>query len=188
MRTCFLLGILGVFFATAISLPAGEPCASGLQCGQRPGPYAFVIATGQNRGQSFCYICETAEKPAVLIFARRLSDPLGKLAAQLDKSIADHKSADMRGWITFLSDDQPSLDPQVVRWGQKHALRNVPLGVFEDAGGPPSYRLNRDADVTVLFFVKQKVVANHAFRDAELTEERIAEVMKSLPKIVGEKK
>ena len=75
----------------------------------------------------------------------------------------------------------------MVEWGKKHALRNLPLGVFEDAGGPPSYRLNRDADVTVLLFVKQKVVANFAFRAGELTEEKVGEVMKALPKIVAAK-
>jgi len=161
---------------------------SGLQLGQKPGPYASVISTGAQRGQSFCYICDTGEKPAAIIFARSLSDPLGKLAAQFDKAVIEHKPAELRSWITFLSDDQPSLDAKVVHWGQKYALRNVPLGVFEDVGGPPSYRLNRDADVTVLLFVKQKVVANFAFRASELSDQKIAEVVKALPGIVGAKK
>ena len=94
----------------------------------------------------------------------------------------------MRAWVTFLSDDQPSLDPKVVQWGKKYALRNVPLGVFEDVGGPPSYRLARDAEVTVLSFVKQKVVANFAFRDGELTDEKIAEVIGTLPRILSNNK
>ena len=33
--------------------------------------------------------------------------------------------------------------------GRKTALRDVPVGVFENLDGPPSYRLSRDADVTV---------------------------------------
>ncbi len=106
----------------------------------------------------------------------------------LDQAVADHKAADLRAWVTFLGDDQPALDPEVVRWGQKHAVRNLSLGVFEDAGGPPSYRLARDADVTVLLFVKQKVTANFAFRAGELTEDKVAEVLKALPQLFGEKK
>jgi len=188
MRTLGRPGLL-VFLFVSFVVPssAGEPCSSGLQAGQRPGPYAFVVATGPQRGQSTCYICETAERPAVVVFARGLSDPLGKLAGRIDKAVSEHKAADLRAWVTFLSDDQPALDPQVVEWGKKHAVRNLPLGVFEDAGGPPSYRLNRDADVTVLLFVKQKVVANFAFRAGELTEEKVGEVMKALPKIVAAK-
>jgi hypothetical protein len=158
-----------------------------LQSGQRPGPYSFVVSTGKARGQLTCFVCETEDRPAVIVFARSLSDPLGKLVHGLDKGLTEHKKADLRAWVTFLSDDQPALDPKVVEWGKKHATGNVPLGVFEDVVGPPSYRLAREADVTVLFFVKKKVVANFAFRTDELTAEKAAEVLKALPKIVGEK-
>jgi hypothetical protein len=167
---------------------AEEPCVSGLQAGQRPKPYSFLVATGPERGQSTCYVCETADRPAVIVFARSLGDPLGKLVGKIDKALADHKKEELRAWVTFLSDDQPKLDPKVVKWGKKHAIRSVPLGVFEEAAGPPAYRLSRDADVTVLLFVKRKIVANFAFRPGELTDDRAAEVLKALPRIVGEKK
>jgi hypothetical protein len=167
---------------------AAEPCTSGLAPGQRPGPYSSIVSVGAERGQTHCFICDTAEHPAVIVFARTLSDPLGKLTAGLDKAVADAKSADLRSWVTFLSEDQTTLDPKVVEWGKKYAVRNVPLGVFENLDGPPSYRLNRDADVTVLLFVNRKVVANFAFRQGELTEERVAEVLKAVPGILPEKK
>jgi hypothetical protein len=178
-------------FALAVllvpSADAADPCVSGLQPGQRPGPYTFVMSTGAQRGQLHCYVCETADRPAVIVFARGLSDPLGKLLRGVDKALVDHKSADLRAWATFLHDDQSSLDTKLVDWGKKQAVRGVPLGVFEDAGGPPSYRLHRDADVTVLLSVKQKVVANFAFRAGELTDDKIAEVLKAVPQITGGK-
>jgi hypothetical protein len=166
---------------------AVDPCQSGLASGQRPGPYSAVIATGPQRGQSYCYVCETGDKPGVIVFARGLSDPLGKLVQQLDKLQTEHKPSDLRVWVTFLSNDQPTLDPEVVRWGQKHAIRSVPLGVFEDVKGPPSYRLATDADVTVLLFVKRRVVSNFAFRSGELTEEQAARVLKAVPQLVAGK-
>ena len=49
----------------------------------------------------------------------------------------------------------------------------------------PSYRIHRDADVTVLLSVKQKVVVNRAFRAGELTDARIAEILEAVPKIAG---
>ena len=183
VSACAFLAFLG----SVLNLAAGDACHSGLQPGQRPGPYAAVQATGPQRGQSSCYICETADKPAIVVFARSLTDPLAKLTLQIDKAVADHKSAGLRAWVTFLNDDQPSFDAKVVKWSQEHAIRRVPLGVFEDAGGPPSYRLAREADVTVLLFVKQQVVANFAFRAGELNDERIGEIMKALPGIVGKK-
>src|SRR5207244_9473027 len=98
------------------------------------------------------------------------SDPLAKLITKLDKAIGENKHAELRGWVTFLSNDQPALDPQLVEWAKKYAIRQMPLGVFESEAGPPSYRLARDADVTVLLYVKQKVFANFAFRSGELKE------------------
>lgn len=170
--------------AFVVSLAAVEPCQSGLPAGQRPGPYSFVVSTGPQRGQSTCYICDTEDRPAVVIFARELSEPLGKLAGQLDKAVATHKDAELRAWVTFLHDDQPTLDPKVVDWGKKHAVRTLPLGVFEDTQGPPAYKLAKDADVTVLLFVKKKVVSNFAFRAGELTDAKAAEIMKALPGIL----
>jgi hypothetical protein len=167
-------------------LPAAEPCRSGLQPGQRPAPYSALISTGPERGKPHCYICETGERPAVVVFARSLGDGLGKLCQGLDQAVAKHKKTEMRAWVTFLSDEQLSLDPKVVQWSKKYALRNVPLGVFEDVGGPPSYRLARDADVTVLLFVKQEVIAGFAFRRDELTKEKVTTVLKALPGIVGQ--
>jgi hypothetical protein len=165
-------------------LHATEPCTSGLTLGQKPGPYSSIVSVGAERGQSHCYICDTADHPAVVVFARHLSNPLGKLVAGLDKAVAEDKAAGLRAWVTFLSDDQTALDPKIVEWGKKYAVRGVPLGVFENVDGPPSYRLHRDADVTVLLFVNRKVVANYAFREGELTEERVAGVLKALPGIL----
>jgi len=195
--SCFAMVVFPISFIGPIGLMSpradcspDDPCTSGPQAGQRCGPYAALIATGPQRGQSFCYICETGDKPAVLIFAHTLTDSLGKMVAQLDKAVVDHKhkKEELRAWVTFLSDNQVDMDPKVVEWNQKHAIRSIPLGIFEDPLGPPSYRLTKDEDVTVLLFVKQKVVANFAFRAGELNEDKIKEVMNALPRIVPDKK
>jgi hypothetical protein len=183
-RAVFSSAFALVLLVVAADLPAQEACKSGLPPGVRPGPYAAVMVTGPQRGQSFCYICDTADKPAVIIFARTMSDELGKLAHALDKDLATHKSAELRAWITVLHEDQASVDAKIVQWAKQHAVGTVPIGVFEDVVGPPSYRLARDADVTVLLSVKQKVVGNFAFRAGELTDVRIADVLKALPDLV----
>jgi hypothetical protein len=173
--------------AAGVAGLAAEPVVSGLRPGQRPGPYSSLVSVGAERGQSHCFICATADRPAVIVFARNLSDPLGKLVRGLDKALADHKDAELRAWVTFLSDDQTALDPKVVEWSKKHSVRRVPLSVFEDVVGPPSYLLGRDADVTVLLSVKQKVVRNFAFRAGELNDERIAEILETVPQITKKK-
>ncbi len=176
---------LATLLLLAVPALADEnPCVSGLKPGQRPGPYSFQVATGPQRGTATCYVCETADKPAAIVFARSLSDPLGKLTAKIDQAVADAKVPELRGWLTLLADaKQTDTEANLVAWGRKHAVRAMPLGAFEDPVGPPSYRLARDADVTVLLFVKQKVVANFAFRTGELTDAKIDDVVKGIDKL-----
>jgi hypothetical protein len=184
-RTAFFTGLaLAAVCLVSATTFAGDPCVSGLTAGQKPGPYASIVAVGAERGQSHCFICDTAERPAVVVFARHLDDPLAKLVAGIDKALADNKKAELRGWVTFLNDDQVTFDPLVVDWAKKHAIRNVPMAVFEDIAGPPTYKLNRDADVTVLLFTKHKVVNNFAFRAGELNDDRIADVVKAIPTLL----
>lgn len=168
-------------------LCAEEPLVSGLKPGQRPGPYSAVVCTGPERGKLHCYICEAADRPVVILMARKLSDPLGKLALGIDKALTAHKTAELRGWLTFFHEDQSACDAQVVQWGKTHGLSNLPLAVFEDADGPPAYRVVKDAEVTVLLSVKQKVVKNFTFRAGELNEQRIKEVLNAMPLILPTK-
>jgi len=171
------------FVLSAIIAQADDACKSGPQPNQRPGPYSALVAVGAERGTQHCYICEAADRPIMIVFARSLSDPLGKLVHKLDKLLVDHKAADLKVWVTFLAEDQTAFDPQVVQWGKKHATGKVPMAVFEDVVGPPTYLLHREADVTVLLSVKQKVVANFAFRKGELNDAVIEQIVKSVPQI-----
>jgi hypothetical protein len=181
-----LLGCAALLTALTAAA-AQDPLRSGLPAGARPGPYSALVCTGPERGQQHCYICEAADRPVVIVFARSLSGPLGKLVHGLDRALLEHKASELRAWVTFLADDHTTMDAKVVAWGKRHAVSNVPLAVFEDVGGPPGYRLARGAEVTVLLSVKQRVVASFAFRPGELTDDRSAEVLKALPRILGKK-
>lgn len=180
-----LFAICAILVCTCIA--AADPCKSGPQPNQRPGPYSSLVCVGKERGTQHCYICESASKPVIIVFARTLSDPLGKLVKQFDAAVKEHKTAELRSWVTFLADDQTKLDPLVVKWAEKHAISGVPCAVFEDTVGPPTYLIAKDADVTVLLSVKQKVVANFAYRSGELDDAAIAEIVKAIPKIVNAK-
>lgn len=184
MKRAVLTLTLFTLLATGVALHAGDPCVSGLKPGLRPGPYASVACTGQDRGDLHCYICETENRPAVVVFARSLDEPLGKLASKLDRAVHENQKAEMRGWITFLGESQAAMDKDVVAWGKKHALTNMPLTVFEDLDGPPTYLLSRDADVTVLCFVNQKVVANFAYRKGELNDAEAEKILKVVPELI----
>ena len=181
-----LLVSLSACLLVCSSLQAAEPCTSGVPVGQRPGPYSFLVATGPQRGQQTCFICETADKPAALVFARRLSEPLGKLLLKCDAAVAAGPKDAMKSWMTVLGEKTVSLD-DLAKWSKEVGLKNVPVGVFDDPEGPPSYRLNKDAEVTVLLFVKRKVVANFAFRAGELDDAAVDKVAEALPELAEKK-
>jgi hypothetical protein len=165
----------------ALPLSGAEPVASGTPVGKRPGPYSFLVATGPQRGQQTCYICEQHEgnKPAAVVFARGTSDSLGKLLARLDAAALPHKDSGCKVWMTLLA-EKADLD-SLAKWAQAQGLKACPVGAFEGADGPPSYKLHMDADVTVILFTKQKVVANFAFRAGELDDKAVEKVMKAVP-------
>ena len=122
MRTlCVLVALIYGTMALA-----DEPCRSGLHEKQRPGPYTSLVSVGPQRGQQHCFICESAARPLVIVFARDLSAPLGKLVNKLDKALLAYQGAEMRAWVTFLTDDQVTLDPKVVEWSKKYATGTVP--------------------------------------------------------------
>jgi hypothetical protein len=166
-----------------LSLVAAEPCVSGLPVGKRPSPYSFLIATGPQRGQQTCYICEQNEggKPAAIVFAKTLSDPLARLMAKLESARPAKNDPGYKAWLT-LTTKTADLDG-LAKWAQDRSLKGIPVGAFEDADGPPAYKLAKDADVTVMLFVKEKVVANFAFRAGELDDKAVETVMKSVPKL-----
>ena len=180
MMRILALGVVFLSFSAAWA----DPCKSGLAPNQRPGPYSALVCVGPQRGQQHCFICDAADRPIVIVFARNLTDPLGKLAGKLEVAVRDQKAAELRSWITFLADDQTGMDPKIVAWARKHAVSNVSCAVFEDTAGPPAYLLAKEADVTVLLAVKQKVVANFAFRAGELNDAKIGEIAQAMGRLV----
>jgi hypothetical protein len=181
--------LLSSAFALALALPvsAAEPLTSGTPVGKRPGPYSFLVATGPQRGQQTCYICEQHEdnKPAAVIFARSTSDSLGKLITKLDAAALAHKDSGCKVWMTLVV-DKADLEA-LAKWAQKQGIKSAPVGAFEDADGPPSYKIHKDADVTVILFNKQKVFANFAFRAGELDDKAIEKVLKATPGLFEKK-
>ncbi|HVK15244.1 MAG TPA: hypothetical protein VM597_41275 [Gemmataceae bacterium] len=179
-RSCLIL-IVACGFAAA-----KDPCVSGPQVGQRPGPYSFLVASGPERGQPTCYVCETAEKPGVIVFSRDLSAPLAKLLAQCDATVAARPKGELRAWMTVLGEKTVTIDA-LGQWAKDAGLKSVPTGVFDDPVGPPTYKLAEDAEVTVLLFVDRKVVSNFAFRPGELDDKAVERIADEVGKLGAKK-
>lgn len=170
---------VGFLLTASLTFTGDAKIESGLKPGQKPGPYSFQVVTGPQRGQLMCYVCETADKPMVIVFARELTEPLGKLAAKLDRAVADGKPKDVRGWLTVMGEAK-DREEQLVQWGRKHVLKSLPLGIFADPDGPPAYKLHKDAQVTVIVAKDRKAIASFGFRAGELNDKSIGDMMKAV--------
>lgn len=164
------------------SLNAADPVVSGVPVGKRPGPYGFLVATGPQKGQQTCYICEQEKKPTVVVFCRTLSDQLGTLMTELDADATTHAEKGLKVWMTQLT-EKADLD-SLSKWSRKQGLKSIPVGAFEDVDGPPAYKLHAEADVTVMVFVNEKVTLNMACRAKELTADGIRDVRKAVAEVV----
>ena len=183
---CGILTTLATCFVVINSAAAKDPWLSGPQPGAKPGPYSFLVATGPEKGQLTCYVCETAEKPGIIIFARSLSEPLAKLAVACDHTLNARPKDTLGGWVTLLGEKTVSPN-DLGKWAKETGLKATPVGIFDDPVGPPSYRLADDADITVLLFENRKVVENFAFRKGGADSEAIKRVTERI-KQFGTKK
>lgn len=178
--------VIASVMLTAMGMWASDAAPATLQPGQKPGPYSFLVATGPQRGQQTCYVCETADRPAVVVFCRKLSNPLGKLLEKCDDFILGQPKDAARGWMTVLGEKTVSLD-DLARWSKEAGIKSVPVGIFDDPMGPPSYKLDAEAEVTVVLYVKRKVVAAFTYRAGELNDEAIRKIAATLPSLIEKK-
>ena len=95
------------------------------------------------------------------------------------------KSPALRHVVLFLFGmKQPAKEPEIVQWSKKLGLRNMPLGIYEGAEGPPGYRLHADAEVTILLVKEGKVVHNFAYQAQGLTAAESKKILELVPALL----
>ena len=120
-----------------------------------------------------------------MLFARDVKGPLSSLLKHFDTAVAKNKDADMRSFAVFLSEDSEEMEAKLKALAEKEKIsENVPLAIVEDISGPPAYKIDKDAEVTVLLYTKGKVVSNFAFKAGELQEKHVKAIVADLPKIL----
>jgi hypothetical protein len=182
------LGLATVFAASLLLsvADAAEPLKSGLQPGEKITTiFEPVNITGEHAGEPYCLICENGLSPVAMVFARELNEPLLKLVQKLDEATAKNRGQQMGSFVVFLS-EQESLRQRAAEAAKSRGLKQLVLSTFEP-GGPEGFDVARDADLTVVLYREHEVKANHAFRQGELTDAAIDQIMADLPKILAKK-
>ncbi len=118
-------------------------------------PYTMLVASGPERGKLHCYVCEQSEKEGVIVFTKKMSDGLSKVAVLIEKQ--SKANSEFKGWLTLISEDT-TQDAPLLKWANEHNLVGTPVGRFEYNPGPPAYRLSSDSVTEVFVFKAGKVL------------------------------
>jgi hypothetical protein len=121
----------------------------------------------------------------VAIFAREVTPALTSLVKKIDEATAKNEKDEMGSFVVMLSDDKAMRD-QLKALAKKEKIKETVLTVYESKG-PEDYDIAKDADVTVLLYVRKKVKVNYAFRKGELQDKQIEQILGALPKILPQK-
>jgi hypothetical protein len=120
----------------------------------------------------------------VAIITRKLTGDLASLVKQVDEKVGANKDKKMASFVVVLSEDPAANEAKLKELAKKEGIKNVPLTTFADSAGPESYKVSKDAEVTVLLWVGLKVKANHAFAPGKLDKDGIKAVLDDTAKIL----
>lgn len=178
LASAVIVALGGVVFAAEIK--------SGPQNGEAvPGAFNVLNVTGPSAGESNCQFCKNGNNPVVMIFARTPGDPaLQKLIKQVDEKISANSNARMGSFVVYLTADSKKIEPELKSFADKEKIKNVVLST-DTPTGPEAYKIAKEADVTVVLYVKRKVQANYTFEKGKMTDKDVDAIIKDIPKILG---
>ncbi|MBI1313460.1 hypothetical protein GC176_19390 [bacterium] len=182
MKKLVALSVAAVLAVT--SMVSADDVKSGLEPGSSVGAFQVRDITGPSKGKSLCYRCQYGGRPVVSIFARDVNDELVDLIKKVDKQVGENKDKDMKAFVVLLTDEPEAAAAKLEKVASTAKVKNVPLTVFDGEAGPPSYKIAKDADVSVMMWVGSKVKVNEAFAKGKLTKDSVATVVKESKKIL----
>jgi len=187
-RSAWVPAVVATVLALAATGMAGTARAevtSGYQVGESVGAMTVTKVTGNPLdgvadGKTLCYRCKMGSRPVVMVFARTADEKLAKLLKKLDEEIEEHASAKLTGFVNMLGTDAESLKKDAAEFVKLHGLERIAFVVPEEsANGPAEYKIAPDADLTVVCFNAGKVTSNHALAKGQLSEDKIAAIVKA---------
>jgi hypothetical protein len=106
------------------------------------------------------------------------------LVKKIDMATSDNAEHRMGSFLVLLSDDDKQ-DGKLRELADTEKLKHVVLAL-DNPAGPEGYDLAKDAEVTVVLYVKKKVVRNFAFGtdklDAVAADKIVAALKDILPR------
>jgi len=180
---CLSIALMLFVCASVMARVAAEEVQalmSGLVVGETVPQFYVRAVTGPLKNKSVCYVCRNGDRPVIMLLARKVTPELTKLLKDVDKLVDRHRADGLRGFGVFVAAvDSKDLLPKLQTVSFDEDL-SLPLTIAVSSNeGPTGQKLHADADLTVVLYRNQSVVANFAFRDGELNRNRIAKIVET---------
>lgn len=119
---------------------------------------------------------------AVTIFADKPTSQVLALTSKIDELLPDHPS--LHAWVLLVgtSRKDEALKEQLRTAWTERKLKGVELAITE---GREQYGLSKDADITVVFARKNKVVFHRAIQSNQFTDDTMTDVMAEIKKLAA---
>jgi hypothetical protein len=182
------------FISVAALLFAATLCAAELKSGLQEGDSldafnvekcAGAVNDNVEVGKTLCYRCMLGDKPVVMVWARKSDKALADLVKQLDKKVSENADQKLSSFVNLIGEDPDKLKADAKELATKNKIENIAIVVPEEhANGPEAYKINPEAEVTVLIYRGGKVAANHAVAPGKLDKKEIDSIVADTKKIL----
>ncbi|MEZ5942990.1 MAG: hypothetical protein R3C18_16475 [Planctomycetaceae bacterium] len=175
------------FLATvaAVACLASVSFAEGLATGSPVDAFYVKDVTGPAAGEKLCYRCRYGARPVVSIFTRKVDDNVASLIKQVDATVGQNSNKKMAAFVVMLTDNPEGQEGALKNVASSKGIQNTPLTVFDGEAGPGAYKIQQDSEVTVMMWVGGKLQVNEALKASDLTEARVAALVRDTAKILN---
>ena len=120
-----------------------------------------------------------------MVFAKNNAASLAGLAKKLDKLVAEKKDSKLTSVVNIMAEEPEKAKEEVAKFAEKNELSNVAVTVTDEKGAK-NFKINPEADVTVMIYRDKKVTANYAVQAGKLDDKTIAAIVADAEKATAE--
>ena len=183
MRLSLLLGAGALVMASAVL--ADEPeVLSGPQPGEKLTPFTVRGVFGDASGTNIELAPDDHRGPTVLVFIHQTTRPALAISRLISKFSASRVEYKLQAAVIFLTDDVNATETWM-HSAEKALPAEAAVGISPDGiEGPAAYQLNQKAALTVLVANDQKVTANFALLDPDVSMD-LPEILQAIAEVTG---
>ena len=182
-RRMSFLFVITVFCSSALA--GGDE--SALKQGDPVGAFYVTKVAGADdgvqEGQELCYRCRYGSRPMVIVFARQSGGNLPRLVEELDKAVETNKDDQLRGLVAMMGKDKTEVTKDANRVVERSGVKHLPVVIAKETEtGPANYKLDKNAEVTIVCASDSQVVTTHIFSADKID---IAMVMRDIKRMLN---